>query len=148
MRSGRTVNLRYDTSGPTPVTAGLATFLGGVTLRPNVLGDVMATEDTRSIDNYFNKANVVLPVETQPFGNAGRNIVRGYSFSQLDFGLEKRFALPIRDSMYVKFRAEAFNLLNKTNFGAPNGDRSSGAFGTIRSTYVARQIQMALKVVF
>lgn len=148
MRAGRTVNLRYNTSGPTPVTAGLATFLGGVTLRPNLLGDPMATEDTRSIDNYFNRANVVLPVETQPFGNAGRNIVRGYSFYQLDFGLEKGFALPIRDKMYVKFRAEAFNLLNKTNFGAPNGDRSSGAFGTIRSTYVARQIQMALKVVF
>ncbi|MCU1236274.1 MAG: TonB-dependent receptor, plug [Candidatus Solibacter sp.] len=148
MRSGRTVNMRYDTSGPTPVTAGLATFLGGVTLRPNVLGDPMAPEDVRSIDNYFNKANVVLPSENQPFGTAGRNIVRGYPFYQLDGGVEKRFAIPVRDKMYIKFRAEAFNLLNKTNFGAPNGDRSSGSFGTIRSTYVARQIQMALKLVF
>ena len=48
----------------------------------------------------------------------------------------------------IGFVFQAFNLLNKTNFGAPNGDRSSGAFGTMRSTYVARQIQMALKVVF
>jgi hypothetical protein len=148
MRSGRTVNMRYNTSGPTPVTAGLATFLGGVTLRPNVLGDPLAPEAERSIDNYFNKANVVLPTENQPFGTAGRNIVRGYSFYQLDAGVEKHFALPVRDKMYIKFRAEAFNLLNKTNFGAPTGDRSSGAFGTIRSTYVARQIQLALKVVF
>ena len=30
MRSGRTVNLVYNTSGPTPVTSGLPTFLGGV----------------------------------------------------------------------------------------------------------------------
>jgi hypothetical protein len=148
MRSGRTVNLRYATSGPTPVTSGLATFLGGVTLRPNVLGDALAPEGERSIDNYFNKTNVVLPGENQPFGNAGRNIVRGYPFYQFDCGVEKRFAIPVRDNMYLKFRAEAFNLLNKTNFGAPNGDRSSGAFGTIRSTYVARQLQLALKLVF
>jgi hypothetical protein len=50
--------------------------------------------------------------------------------------------------MYLKFRAEGFNHLNKTNFGAPKGDRSSGSFGTIRSTYIARQMQMAVKVVF
>ena len=50
--------------------------------------------------------------------------------------------------MYIKFRAEGFNLLNKTNFGAPTGDRSSGSCGAIRSTYAARQMQMALKVVF
>ena len=39
-------------------------------------------------------------------------------------------------------------MLNKTNFGAPNGDRSSNAFGTIRSTFPARQLQLAAKVTF
>ncbi len=45
MRSGRTINLRYATSGPTAVTSGLPTFLGGVALRPNVIGDPLAPED-------------------------------------------------------------------------------------------------------
>jgi hypothetical protein len=148
MRSGRTVNLRYNTSGPTPVTAGLATFLGGVNLRPNVLGPVPAPEDKRTIDNYFNKANVVLPPATQPFGNAGRNIARGYPFYQLNLGLQKKFDLPFRERTSVQFRAEAFNLLNKTNFGAPNADRGSGSFGLIRSTYAARQIQGSIKIAF
>jgi hypothetical protein len=148
MRSGRTVNFRYITSGPTPVTAGLPTYLGGVTLRPNLLGDPMAPESERSIDNYFNRANVVAPPATAPFGNAGRNIVRGYPFYQLNLGLEKHFRLPFRERMSLQFRAEAFNLLNKTNFGSPNADRSSGSFGLIRSTYAARQMQGSIKLVF
>ena len=148
MRSGRTVNLRYNTSGPTAVTSGLPTFLGGVNLRPNLIGDPMAPEDQRSIDNYFNPANIVLPPATAPFGNAGRNIVRGYPFYQLDLGIQKRFALPFRNGGWIEIRAEGFNVLNKTNFGLPNGDRNSGAFGTIRSTFQARQMQFAAKVSF
>ena len=148
MRSGRTVNLRYNTSGPTPVTSGLPTFLGGVNLRPNVTGDPLAPEGERSIDNYFNRDNITLPPATQPFGNALRNGVRGYAFYQFDLGIQKKFPLPLRDGAAVEIRAEAFNVLNKTNFGAPNGDRSSGAFGTIRSTFPARQIQLAAKVIF
>lgn len=148
MRSGRTSNFRYVTSGPTPVTAGLPTYLGGVTLRPNLLGDPMAPEEERSIDNYFNRANVVMPPATAPFGNAGRNIVRGYPYYQLNLRLQKRFPLPFRERMSAQFQAEAFNLLNKTNFGAPNADRSSGSFGQIRSAFPARQIQFALRVTF
>jgi hypothetical protein len=148
MRSGRTVNLRYNTSGPTPVTSGLPSFLGGVNLRPNVTGDPLAPESERSIDNYFNRANVTLPPATAPFGNATRNAVRGYAFYQFDLGVHKRFPLPVRSDAHLEVRIEAFNVLNKTNFGAPNGDRSSGAFGTIRSTFPARQVQLAAKVTF
>ncbi len=148
MRSGRTVNLRYNTSGPTAVTSGLPTFLGGVNLRPNITGDPLAPEDQRSIDNYFNTANITLPPATAPFGNAGRNIGRGYPFYQLDLGIQKRFALPFRSGGWIEIRAEGFNVLNKTNFGLPNADRNSGAFGTIRSTFQARQLQFAAKVSF
>lgn len=49
---------------------------------------------------------------------------------------------------HTALRAESFNLLNRTNFGAPDGDHSSGAFGTIRSTYPARQLQFALRLAF
>ncbi len=90
---------------------------------------------------------MIIPPATQPFGNAGRNIVRGTPFYQLDLGVEKKFRV-YREGTEIQFRAEAFNLLNKTNFGAANGDRSSNAFGTIRSTFPARQLQFAMKFVF
>ena len=84
---------------------------------------------------------------SQPFGNAKRNSVQGYPFYQLDFGLAKYFPLPWRDAR-LQLRIEAFNLFNKTNFRAPNGNRSAAAFGTITSTYDARQIQLGVKLLF
>jgi len=145
MLSGQTINLRYQ---PSSVTANLASFLGGVALRPNVNGPVLAPDGQRTIDNYFNKTSITIPTADQPFGNAGRNIARSDAYFQFDLGLQKNFRLPITEASKLEFRMEAFNLLNKTNFGAANSDRSSSAFGTIRSTFPARQIQLALRVAF
>jgi hypothetical protein len=61
--------------------------------------------------------------------------------------LSKRISLPWRTSA-LEFRGEFFNLLNRVNFRVPNGNRSSGAFGTITSTFDPRVIQLALKASF
>jgi hypothetical protein len=74
--------------------------------------------------------------------------VRGPWFWQLDFVASKDFALPIGADTRLQVRVETFNLLNRTNFRGPNGNRSQGAFGTITSTYDARQIQLGVKVSF
>jgi hypothetical protein len=60
----------------------------------------------------------------------------------------KEFRMPFGDDTRVQFRLEAFNALNRTNFRAPNGNRSSPAFGTITSTYDARQLQLGVKLSF
>lgn len=126
----------------------LSGFRGGEVFRPNVIGPALAPDAERNVDNYFNKANVLLPTDpSQPFGNAGRNSVRGLPVNTLDLGLFKSFALP-REGMKLQFRSEFFNIFNHTNFAGPNTDRASGAFGTIRSTFPARQIQFALKFMF
>ncbi|MGH9666198.1 MAG: TonB-dependent receptor domain-containing protein, partial [Bryobacteraceae bacterium] len=126
----------------------LADYRGGEAFRPNVTGPVLNTAGGDSTNNYFNTANVVLPTDpSQPFGNAGRNSVRATPFNQLDLGIDKSFRLP-REGMKLQFRGEFFNLFNRTNFAAANSDRNSSAFGTIRSTYPARQIQFALKFIF
>jgi hypothetical protein len=143
MTSGQPVNLTY---GP----ASQFSVSGMPSYRPNLLGDPMAPLAQRNIDNYFNKDNVAIPVDAQhpnPFGNAGRNTVRAYAFYQTDLGLHKDFPL-WKESKKLEFRAEFFNLFNKTNFQPANSTRSSSAFGTIRSAYPARIIQMALKFVF
>jgi hypothetical protein len=100
------------------------------------------------VDNYFNKQNVRLPTDpSQPFGNAGRNSVRATPLNQLDLGIYKNFRLPV-ETMKIQFRSEFFNIFNHTNLQAANSDVASSSFGTIRSTFPARQIQFALKLTF
>jgi len=144
MASGQPINLSCSPTSQFQVAQGTTP-----TYRPNLLGDFMAPEDQRSIDNYFNKANIVVPTDPRyPFGNAGRNIARGYAFYQTDFGVHKAFPV-LREGRQIEFRAELFNLLNKTNFGPPDSNRSSSGFGTIRSLAGSpRQVQFALKYVF
>jgi hypothetical protein len=144
INSGEMVTLTY-TAGATFVVSGIAQdFRGANNYRPNVTCDPYAQGSAQTFTNWFNRDCVSVPGDpSQPFGNAGRNSVRGPNFWQLDTALSKRFALggPAR----FEFRLEAFNLLNKTNFRAPNGNRSAGAFGTITSTYDARQLQLGFK---
>jgi len=98
--------------------------------------------------NYLNPDAVSIPTDrTQPFGNAPRNVARGPSFKQFDLGLHKSFGLG-RPGTRLEARIEAFNLFNTTNFSTPNGNRSATAFGTITSTFPARQLQLGVKFYF
>ena len=99
------------------------------------------------LDAYFNRAAFAVPPANAPFGSLGRNAFRGLDFWQWDLGVHKNFRLPFREATALQFRSEFFNVLNHTNFGFPNADITSSAFGTIRTTYPARQIQFALKLV-
>jgi hypothetical protein len=51
-------------------------------------------------------------------GNAPRNLLRGFGYSEADVSLQRRF--PIRDELGLLFRVEAFNLPNHPAFGAVN----------------------------
>jgi hypothetical protein len=91
----------------------------------------------------------VIPADrSQPFGNAGRNTVRGPGFWQFDAAASKVFALGSPGTTRLEIRVEAFNLLDRANFSAPNSNRSSAAFGTITSTYDPRQVQLGVKVLW
>jgi len=140
MTSGVPVNLTYSPAANFSVS-------GAPTYRPNITGDIYAAEPTAL--NYFNRDNVVIPTDsTQPFGNAPRNAARGPAIYTLDMGLHKSFDLPGASSNF-EFRLEVFNVMNRTNFGAPNGNRSSTAFGTITSLATTpRQVQLGVKVNF
>jgi hypothetical protein len=139
MTSGPPFTLRYSPSGTLSVS-GLPSY------RPNVIADPLAPEATRSPVMYLNKASLSIPADW-PFGNAGRNTLRGFSFYNLNLTLMKQFPL-FSESRSLDFRAETFNLLNRSNFQAPDGNMSNSTFGQITSTYPARVIQFALKLRF
>ena len=91
---------------------------------------------------------MVAPTDpSRPFGNAPRNSVRGPLRWEVDMVLATEIRMPWRQSGF-EFRLEAFNLFNRTNFRAPNGNRSAAAYGTIRATYDPRIIQFGFKASF
>jgi hypothetical protein len=146
--SGETVTLTYTPAAAFQVSGIQQDFRGANNYRPNVVGGVSVPSGERTVQNWLNRDAVVIPTDpSQPFGNAPRNSVRGPYVWQVDFAASKRVAMPWRDSN-VELRLEAFNLFNRVNFRAPNGNRSAAAFGTITSTYDPRQLQLGIKVNF
>ena len=145
--AGEPVTFIYN-PGATFIVSGIAQdFRGANNYRPNVTCDPMASGADRTISNWFNKACVVIPTDpSQPFGNAPRNSVRGPLLWQFDFAASKKFALG--GPAQFEFRVEAFNLLNRTNFRAPNGNRSAAGFGTITATNDWRQLQLGFKLLW
>src|SRR5262245_32266360 len=94
INSGEPVTLTY-TPGATFVVSGIAQdFRGANNYRANVTCDPLAPAAERTITNWFNKSCVAAPTApSQPFGNAGRNSVRGPKLWQMDLAMTKKFAL-------------------------------------------------------
>jgi hypothetical protein len=87
------------------------------------------------------------------YGTSGRNTIFGAPTHDFDFAMLKKFTLA-RESRYLQFRSEIFNLFNHPNFDNPNVTDTSSTFGKITSAGVqdarasSRQIQFALRLVF
>jgi hypothetical protein len=106
-------------------------------------------------DQWFDPAAFALqPAGT--FGTTGRGDFVGPNLRTLDMALSKSAAWA-RLGGRLEFRIEAFNLLNRANFGTPELRDFSGTegqpvlatFGRITNTVTsARQIQLGLRVVF
>ena len=137
--SGLPLNIGYSPTSQAQISSL-------VSERPNLTGQPIYLNSSNEV-NYLNAAAFSVPSYTQPFGNAPRNVARMPAFLDTDFGVHKNFRWT--ESRYVQFRAEAFNLLNYTNFAPPGGlNSNSGGFGVFTATFPARQIQLALKLVF
>jgi hypothetical protein len=146
--TGLPINVLYTPSAANDATSRIPDYRGVTVQRPNAIGDPAGASGPARIDQYFNRAAFAIPAANAPFGNVGRNAFRTPDFWQWDLGVNKDFRIPLREGMRLQFRSEFFNVLNHTNFVVPNADITNAAFGTIRSTYIPRQIQFALKLMY
>jgi len=143
---GEMVTFTYTPAAAFQVSAITNDFSGANNYRPNLTCDPYPTSG-QSITNWFNASCVSLPTDpSQPFGNAPRNNVRGPNFWQVDFAASKN--VTITSQMRLQLRLEAFNLLNRDNFTPPAANRSASNFGTIISTFDARQLQLGVKLIW
>jgi hypothetical protein len=99
------------------------------------------------LNGYLNKAAFVqTPKAISRFGNAGYAPIEGPGLAQTDATLSKFF--PITERVRVKVQADAFNILNRTNFNGLNLNISNTNYGTFSSAFPPRQLQLGAKVVF
>ncbi len=111
--------------------------------RPNVLFSPHLSNSTAQ--EWFNTAAFALPAPYS-FGTAGRNILRGPGLFTWDLETARQFSLSERWSM--TFEAQAFNLLNRTNFDLPQLYADQPSFGQIFSAKSPRQVQFSLRLAF
>ncbi len=128
--------------------------------RPNLIGDPRISNSTPN--RWFNTCTLLANGSTQgclsgespvwqiplnSFGTAGRNILTGPNFKNVDFALNRNFKLT--DRIGIQFRTELFNAFNHPNFNSPAPIANAPAtFGRIATALDPRQIQFGLKVLF
>ena len=91
---------------------------------------------------------------TAGFGDVPRNFLRGPGVWQMDLGLSKR--IPVTEQLQIQFRAEAFNIFNRSMLANPDGLVGASDFGIIYSPLnttpvgmgTQRQLQFSLKLQF
>ncbi|MEO7275257.1 MAG: TonB-dependent receptor [Vicinamibacterales bacterium] len=108
-------------------------------------------------NQWFNPAAFVLqPAGT--FGNTGRGAFEGPNLRTLDLALAKRGRWSAGAGRTLELRVEAFNLLNRANFGVPelrafagqaDNEAPLATFGRITNTVTSsRQIQVGIRARF
>jgi hypothetical protein len=115
----------------------------GANDRPNVVGNPELSNPTTL--QWFNTGAFEFPFPGT-FGNAGRNILEGPGYQNVNMSLLKNTKLTER--VNLQFRAEAFNLFNHPNFNLPDNFLGSPTFGRITSARDPRHIQFGLKLLF
>jgi hypothetical protein len=150
----------------------------GLPFTPLVGGDPLGTKDATPIDfpdrirggacdsainpgnpkDYINVSCFAVPANLQLLGNSRRNSLIGPGLIDLDFSVFKNnYIRRISENFNVQFRAEFFNILNRSNFNPPtdnedifdqNGNAVGGAGAIDSTSTTAREIQFAIKVIF
>jgi hypothetical protein len=80
------------------------------------------------------------------FSTTPRSICCGPGQNEWDVTFSKKIALS--EAKYFQFRADIFNLFNKTQFVNPDGNFSDTTFGQIQQARDPREVQVALKFYF
>jgi hypothetical protein len=142
----------------------MLTFQSGFPYTPNAYGDPANTGESTWADvvagcnpklsnptpqRWFNTACFVTPpgAPTYRLGDAGRDILRGDGYQNIDFGIYKDFRLG-SEQRRLQLRFEGFNLFNWHSFGFPVATVNDPSYGMVFSSSSPRVLQVAGKLYF
>jgi hypothetical protein len=142
VESGNALTIINDATSPLD-------YAGAGELQVN--GDPNIGHSSKNFFSLFNTSAFTIPA-TGVRGNSGLGTIRGPGQNNLDASLAKNF--PIFDRFHAEFRADAFNVLNHTQWNGAQtyqtktGTRSGIPFGAATGAREARILQLAFKLAF
>ena len=114
---------------------------------PGLAGD---RSKAQQLQQWFNtQAFVANALGT--FGTSSRNLLIGPGVANVDFSVVKIFPIhkgPFAETQALYFRAEFFNVMNRTNFNNPNATVTASTYGRVLSAAETRIVQFGLKFVY
>ena len=138
--------LSLNNGFPFPITLGEDNAnVGHTDQRPSVSGPLVPSGFTQTHEEWFDTSALYKVPFT--YGNLGKNPIREDGYQNFDLGIVKRTS--ITESKILEFRSEFFNITNRPNFAAPNGNLVGGGFGQVFAMNGRpRIIQFGLKFIF
>jgi hypothetical protein len=112
---------------------------------PQLTGPLQIQNPKKNGGFYLNPSQFSDPAPGT-FATTPRSICCGPGENQWDVTFSKRISLS--EAKYFQFRADIFNLFNKTQFVNPDGNFSNTTFGQVLQAREARDVQFALKFYF
>ncbi|MBV9085562.1 MAG: hypothetical protein JOZ62_23045 [Acidobacteriaceae bacterium] len=165
--SGAPLSIKGIVLGTGAINGGTDLTGGGDGWRPALIGNPNLPGDKRTVEEYFNTAAFAPPI-TAPcsaaslasgtcfLGNTPATWGRGPGIHNWNIGLYKN--IPIRERVTMRFRAEAYNAFNHTQFSTvdttpkwnlPGGTLATGTqFGQVTAARDPRILQFAVRVEF
>jgi outer membrane receptor protein involved in Fe transport len=150
---GWNLSMQYTarTGNPINLVTGADNALSGTPQqRPNVNGNPALSGNRSQADKlaeWFDTSVFSTPA-AGTYGNLGRNALIGPAMNSTNAAMMKNFPFSHREGVYAQFRLEVFSLFNTPIFKNP-GNTMGSSFGKITSTSGgARQLQLAMKIVF
>jgi hypothetical protein len=119
--------------------------------RPNYVpgcDKVVSGSETQRIGQWFNTSCFVQPASFT-FGDEPRNdpTLRASGVANWDASAYKTFPFTHSEKVNMQFRAEAFNLFNRVQFGYPGLQQAASNFGIVSSQLNnPRLLQFSLRV--
>jgi hypothetical protein len=132
--SGTPFNVTDSGAGATNLNAP------GNTQTVNIVGALKTTKSKPNLNpsncvvgdltcSYFDTSAFARVSATATFGTAGRSILRGPGYFDLDSTIYRNFK--IREYLTFQFEADAFGVTNTPHFGNPTADLNSSNFGKV-----------------
>jgi hypothetical protein len=155
LQSGFPLQLHASAPSAGPLPLDILMGVNFIGLRPNVVSACsksVSGSATKRLNEWFNTSCFVAPPSIgygDPDGNEGPSdsSLRSDGVANFDFSMFKD--TQIAEKVKLEFRAEAYNLFNRVQFGPPGNTVGTSTFGVVSSQLNnPRELQFGLRLSF